>query len=343
VFVFCVLRVLKDHSTDTCTVVYSYLVQLELWSKLMAVFSMRVLLACAKLGNTSLLLSPMFDASNVLDGYDSDDDPLLCSSLTFQSLSHSQLRAFESSPVSSEEAHTSTPATKSLGRTSSRFSGLEVASNSKGSSRFSAAAATAAGTGGVGRRWEDGGGHGLEVASSGNRSERRDAPGLCTVENSSLQERVLILSTIITRGTLEASLAHLKTTNEEHKTDKALMNAVAQTKRCHSDIAKIEQASLKAASDQLHLVASTLRLKLDDACDGNLQDAVAKFEAMSGAFEWMISEAYPLRATWAEADENGDFKCNSCQLTFSSKHHLIYCTESGMYKPNFSSHVCFLW
>ena len=120
------------------------------------------------------------------------------------------------------------------------------------------------------------------------------------------------------------------------------MNAVAQTKRCHSDIAKIEQASLKAASDQLHLVASTLRLKLDDACDGNLQDAVAKFEAMSGAFELMISEAYPLRATWAEADENGDFKCNSCQLTFSSKHHLIYCTESGMYKPNFSSHVCFL-
>lgn len=239
-------------------------------------------------------------------------------------------------------------------RTSSRFSGAAAATapadrgedaagaapDAGGEDAPGGAGAAAAGAGCVGRR---GGGDGLEVGSGGDRSERRDAPGLCTVENSSLQERVLILSTIITRGTLEASLAHLKTTNEEHKTDKALINAVAQMNRCKSDIAKIEQASLKATSDQLHWVAKTLRLKLDDACDGNLQDAVAKFEAMSGAFELMISEAYPLRATWAEADENGDFKCNSCQLTFSSKHHLIYCTESGMYKPNFSSHVCFLW
>ena len=52
-----VLRVLDDHSTDTCTVVYTYLVQLELWSKLMDGFCMRVLLACAKLGNNSLLLA----------------------------------------------------------------------------------------------------------------------------------------------------------------------------------------------------------------------------------------------------------------------------------------------
>ena len=46
-----VLRVLDDHC------VYTYLVQLELWSKLMDGFCMRVLLACAKLGNNSLLLA----------------------------------------------------------------------------------------------------------------------------------------------------------------------------------------------------------------------------------------------------------------------------------------------